>query len=518
MRGKREAAKEAAQLILNNPKLNLEQLKKKLSSECGLPAMRNSEILKEIPKGKRSAEILKLLKLRPVRTVSGIASIAVMSKPLPCPGKCIYCPGGIDSPKSYTGDEPAAMRGKQNDFDPFRQVRARLRQLSEIGHTVDKCELIIMGGTFNSQSWSYQRSFVKGCLDAMNGRKAASLELAKKMNETSKVRAIGITFETRPDFAREGHINKMLELGATRVELGVQTLSDRVYERVNRGHSVKDVILATKLLKDSAFKVCYHMMPGLFSTPKKDVAMFRRLFSDSRFRPDMLKIYPCMVVKGTELYGMWKRGEYEPYDTKTAAEVLANATRFIPPYVRIMRVQRDIPLPRIEAGVKNSNLRQIVERKLSERGERCGCIRCRESGLRALKGGVEANPSEAKLCRIDYKASGGKETFLSYESEQGLFGFLRLRKPGEPFRKEIDDSTSLVRELHVYGSALGIGKEPESELQHRGFGRRLLEEAERIAGEEHGSKKLVIISGVGAREYYYKMGYNRDGVYVSKGL
>ncbi len=513
-----EAAREAAGRVLQNPGIDVEKLKRELCSRHKIPAIRNSEILKQIPPEKRTREILMLLKLRPVRTVSGIASIAVMSKPLPCPGKCIYCPGGIESPKSYTGDEPAAMRGKQNDFDPFRQVSSRLTQLSEIGHTVDKCELIIMGGTFNAQAWSYQRSFVKGCLDAMNGKGSGSLEGAKRMNENSRIRAVGITFETRPDFSGKKYIDRMLELGATRVELGVQTLSDRVYEKVNRGHRVEDVVLATKLLKDSALKVCYHMMPGLFSTPKKDVLMFKKLFSDSRFRPDMLKIYPCMVVKGTKLYEMWKRGEYEPYDTETAAEVLAQATKFIPPYVRIMRVQRDIPLPRIEAGVKNSNLRQIVERKVWERGGRCLCIRCRESGLRALKSGKEPDPSEAKLCRLDYKASGGTETFLSFESERGLFGFLRLRKPGEPFRKEIDEETSLVRELHVYGTALGIGEEPEEELQHRGFGSKLLGEAERIAGEEHGARKLLVMSGVGAREYYYKRGYKRDSVYVSKRL
>ncbi|MFH0817856.1 MAG: tRNA uridine(34) 5-carboxymethylaminomethyl modification radical SAM/GNAT enzyme Elp3 [Candidatus Micrarchaeota archaeon] len=513
-----DAAKEAARQVILKPNLSLDSLKKELSKKYKIPALRNSDILREIPKKRRTHEILALLKLRPVRTVSGIASIAVMSKPLPCPGKCIYCPGGIDSPKSYTGDEPAAMRGKQNAFDPKRQVSSRIKQLSEIGHTVDKCELIVMGGTFNAQSWKYQRSFVKGCLDSMNKRDSRNLEHAKKLNETSKVRAVGITFETRPDYAKKRQIDKMLTLGATRIELGVQTLSDEVYEIVNRGHKVEDVVLATKFCKDSALKVCYHMMPGLFSTPKKDVAMFKKLFSDSRFRPDMLKIYPCMVVAGTKLYDMWKRGEYEPYETETAAEVLAKATKFIPPYVRIMRVQRDIPLPRIVAGVKNSNLRQIVEKKLAERGERCACIRCRESALRELKTGKGQNSLEAKLCRLDYGASGGKEIFLSYESESGLFGFLRLRKPNEPFRKEINITTSLVRELHVYGSALGIGKEPGSELQHRGFGKALLLEAERIATEEHDSEKLVVISGVGAREYYYKLGYKKDGVYVSKKL
>ncbi|MFH1470536.1 MAG: tRNA uridine(34) 5-carboxymethylaminomethyl modification radical SAM/GNAT enzyme Elp3 [Candidatus Micrarchaeota archaeon] len=403
----REAAKQAAKRILGEPGLNLEKLKKELSVSFRIQALSNSSILREIPKNKRSHEVLKLLKLRPVRTVSGIASIAVMSKPSPCPGECIYCPGGTESPKSYTGDEPAAMRGKQNDFDPFKQVSARLRQLSEIGHTVDKCELIIMGGTFNSRPLEYQRSFVKGCLDAMNGKKSKSLEEAKRKNERANVRAVGITFETRPDYAKRKNISEMLELGGTRVELGVQTLSDQVYKKVNRGHKVEDVVLATRLCKDSALKVCYHIMPGLFSSPKKDVGMFRKLFKDSRFRPDMLKIYPCMVVKGTKLYDMWKRGEYEPYDTETASEVLAQATKFIPPYVRIMRVQRDIPLPRIEAGVRNSNLRQIVEKKLWERGERCACIRCRESGLRELKGGGRADPALAKLCRLDYEASGG---------------------------------------------------------------------------------------------------------------
>ncbi|MFH1447569.1 MAG: tRNA uridine(34) 5-carboxymethylaminomethyl modification radical SAM/GNAT enzyme Elp3, partial [Candidatus Micrarchaeota archaeon] len=452
------AAKEAARLILNDPiNVNLERLKKDLSLKYRIKILKNSEILGEIPVGKRNKDVLNLLRLKSVRTISGIANIAVMSKPMPCPGKCIYCPGGVESPKSYTGDEPAAMRGAQNQFDPFKQVSARLRQLRKIGHPVDKCELIIMGGTFNAQDWGYQRGFVKGCLDAMNGNRSDSLEEAKRRNEQAPSRAVGITFETRPDFAGDEHINRMLGLGATRIELGVQTLSNRVYAKVRRGHSVGEVVRATELCKDSALKVCYHMMPGLFSTPKKDVWMFRKLFSDQRFKPDMLKIYPCMVVKGTELYEMWKRGEYEPYDTKTAAEVLADATRYIPPYVRVMRVQRDIPKKRIEAGVMHSNLRQIVEKKLAERGESCSCIRCREIGLRSLKQGVSADAENATLCRANYKASGGEEIFLSYESEGGLFGFIRLRIPQKPFRPEIDDGTALVRELHIYGEMLGIG-------------------------------------------------------------
>jgi len=358
---------------------------------------------------------------------------------------------------------------------------------------------------------------MKRAYDALNGREAASLREAIDANEHAPHRAIGVTFETRPDFGFEEHASEMLAMGGTQVELGVQCLSGRVYRKVSRGHTLNDVIRSTRALKDAGFKVLYHMMPGLFSTPKQDISYFRRLFSSPSFRPDMLKIYPALVVQGTGLYALWKEGKYRPYDTEEAAEVIAQATRFIPPYVRIMRIQRDIPSPLISAGVKNSNLRQIVERKLAERGERCRCIRCREIGSLARKKS-EIGELELELHRLDYAASGGREIFLSFEDEERgvLAAFLRLRLPGNPPRNKAGARHSIVRELHVYGSEAAIGERSELKLQHRGLGRRLLCEAERITKDEWGLEGIAVISGPGARGYYRKFGYSLDGHYMAK--
>ncbi len=516
------AAKFAARKMLSAKKLNLDKIKKEASAAFHLPGvLRNSDILAAIPKAKRNRAILSLLLLRPSRTISGISPVAIMNRPLDyCPhGVCIYCPKGPNAARSYTGHEPAAMRAIQHAYDPAAQVAGRLAHYHALGHVTDKCQLIVMGGTFLAQDAKYRESFVKGAFDAFNGKKAANLEAAKKLNEHAKNRIIGITFETKPDWAKEGHVDEMLRLGGTSVEIGVQQLSDEIYTRVNRGHTLQDVIDATRICKDAGLKVTYHMMPGLFNTPQGDIENFHRLFSDPNFQPDMLKIYPCLVVPGTELYKMWKEGRYSPYDTETAALVIADATKYFPKYVRVMRVQRDIPVKLIAAGVKHSNLAQIVEQKLHARGEKCRCIRCREAGLAKLKHGTVAK--NAKLCRLDYAASGGLEIFLSFEDEGQdlLIAFLRLRIPSaDAHRKEITPHTAIVRELHVYGEEVAIGLEKEGASQHRGFGSKLLAEAERIARSEFGKKKLAVISGVGVREYYYKRGYSLDGPYVSKKL
>jgi len=517
MENTRERAKsEAAALVLKG-KMGVEDVKRRIGGKYRLAHMlKSSEILEKIPKQKRNEKIMRALRLRKVRTLSGVATIAVMTLS-DCPhGRCTYCPRGQNAAQSYTGYEPASMRGRQNNFDAYAQVSARLEALRQIGHDVDKCELIVMGGTFNWQPRRYQQNFMKGCLDAMNNKKSKNLADALKINETAPVRAVGITFETRPDWAREKNVDELLAMGATRVELGVQALSDAVYKKVYREHTVADVVHATRVLKDSALKVGYHMMPGLWSDERKDVAMFKRLFSDEKFRPDMLKIYPCLVLEGTALYQQWKKGEFEPYDSEKAADVIAKASAHIPPYCRVMRMQRDIPAPLIAAGVKAGNLRQIVGRRMKELGIRCRCIRCREMGLL----GKKINENEIELRRIDYKASGGKEIFLSYEEKGGdaLAGFLRLRIPNRPHRPEITAETALIRELHVYGQSVPIGAGGAEKIQHRGLGARLLSEAERMAREEFGMDKLLIISGVGVREYYRKFGYSDDGPYVSKKL
>ncbi|MDO8339869.1 MAG: tRNA uridine(34) 5-carboxymethylaminomethyl modification radical SAM/GNAT enzyme Elp3 [Candidatus Burarchaeum sp.] len=509
------AKKEAAALVLQG-KFSLEQVKKKTGAKYGLArVLKNSEILEKIGREARSEKVMQILRLRKVRTLSGVAPIAVMTMS-GCPhGRCTYCPRGGEAAQSYTGFEPASLRARQNAFDGYAQVKARLGSLRQIGHDVDKCELIVMGGTFNSMPRAYQMRFMKGCIEAMNGRRSASLAAALRANEKAPVRAVGITFETRPDWAQEKDVDWLLAMGATRVEMGVQTLSDEIYKRVKRGHTVSDVIDATRVLKDSALKVCYHMMPGLYADKEKDVRMFKRLFEDPDFRPDMLKIYPCLVLEGTELYDEWKRGEFEPYDSAKAAEVIAEASKYIPPYVRVMRMQRDIPAQLIAAGVKHGNLRQLVDACMKERGIKCRCIRCREMGLKGMK----MEEAELKLERLEYAASGGKEVFLSFEDKKKdvLAGFLRLRLPGRPHRKELQGA-ALVRELHVYGRAVPIGGAGggRASLQHHGLGARLLAEAERIAGQEWHMKKLAVISGVGARDYYRRAGYALQGQYMVK--
>lgn len=473
---------------------------------------RNSEILASFPKDKLTPQLLSILQKRPMRTLSGVTPVAIMVRPEgSCRWSCIYCPYTGKAPKSYTGEEPAALRARQSGFDPAVQVRTRLRHFRETGHPTSKCELILMGGSFLSMPSPYKHSFVKSAYDAFNGKKSVSLASAKRLNEKAKSRVVGFTIETRPDLCGKKEIDEMLEYGATRVELGVQHPDDRIYKKINRGHAVRDVENATSLLKDSAFKVCYHIMPGLpGSDEKKDILMFRKLFSDARFKPDMLKIYPTLVIPGTKLYEMWKDGKYEPYSAENAARVISRAYKYIPPYVRVMRIQRDIPLPFIGAGVEKSNLRELVEHEVRKAGIPQMEIRARE--IREGK----ISPQDAELGCIKYKASGGEEFFLSYESQNKLIGFIRLRIPKNPFRKEITKSTALIRELHVYGSEAPVGK--EGNAQHRSFGTLLLEEAERIAKEDFDSRKMLIISGVGVKPYYFSKGYKRDGPYVSREL
>lgn len=509
------AAKEAAASLVSDPLQSLHELKLSISKKYRIPFLKNSEILRFIPRSRFSLQ--QLLLKSPTRTLSGISPLAIMPLPAPCGGKCIYCPRVEGAPQSYTGFEPTTMRAIQSGFSAQLQIRSRLKQYAQQGHETGKCHLIVMGGTFLNVDEKYRNEFMKEAFETLNGKKAATLRAAIDANERAPHRAIGVTFETRPDFGFEVQSSEMLSMGGTQVELGVQALSDRVYKTVRRGHSLADVVRSTRVLKNSGFKLCYHMMPGLFSTPKQDVSYFKRLFSSPDFQPDMLKIYPVLVLQGTLLYERWKKGEFEPYTTDQAAEVIAQATRFIPPYVRIPRIQRDIPSPLIAAGVKNSNLRQIVGQKLLEMGEECRCIRCREIG------GVEREKREIKklrfeLQRIDYEASGGKEIFLSFEDtgKDLLAAFLRLRIPGESHQKEIGGFCSIVRELHVYGQEAAIGEDSPGKLQHKGLGRQLLAEAEEITKAEAGLEKIAVISGPGARGYYRKFGYSLDGPYMSK--
>jgi elongator complex protein 3 len=502
--------------------------KTRLAGKYGLDAVpRNSDILNCATEEEYNV-ILPLLQKKPMRTMSGVAIIAAMTKPHECPhGKCIYCPGGIDCevPQSYTGKEPAARRAIMHEYDPYNQVHARLEQLDAIGHPIDKCELITMGGTLPSLEYEYQDYFIRECLRAMNdypkSKKAyGNLKKIQETNEKSNVRCVGMTFETRPDYALQEQVDNMLKLGGTKIELGVQTLRDEVYEMVNRGHNVADVANATHVCRDALLKIGYQMMPGLFAEMQQDVKMFKELFSDERFKPDLLKFYPTLVIKGTKLYEMWKKGEYKPYQTEDAVKVLAKIKKIVPPWCRVIRIQRDIPTNLVVDGVTKSNLRELVEEEMKAHGDSCKCIRCREVGIKMSKEGIKPDPGSIELQRIDYEANGGQEAFLSFEEKTNnlLVGFLRLRKPsGEAHRPEMGEAGG-IRELQVYGPMVEIGEKAKEKWQHRGHGQAVLAEAERIASEEWGLKKVNVISGIGVRDYYRKWGYERAGPYMSKGL
>ena len=486
----------------------------------------NAEIINAL-KPKEKTKLLTILRRKTTRTNSGVTIIAVMTKPHPCPQPepCAYCPGGPTQgvPQSYTGFEPAAMRGQQNNYDPYLQVKSRMEQLTAIGHQVDKVELIIMGGTFPATPLEYQTWFIKRCLDAITAKDSANLEEAKTNAETSKIRNVGITVETRPDWAKEQHVDAMLDMGVTRVELGVQNPNDKIYRLVGRTHTVADVAEATRIAKDAGLKIVYHLMPGMpGSNPKKDLNAFKKVFTNPNFKPDMIKIYPCLVLKGTKTYKWYSEGFYRPYSTEEAVNLIAEVKKVIPSWVRVMRVQRDIPAHLIIAGVNKSNLRQLVQQKLAEHGDRCVCIRCREVGHRLAVDKVKPDLDKVKTLITRYEASEGQEIFISAEDPENsvLVGYLRLRIPSEKaHRPEIKAAPSaIVRELHVYGPLVPVGSHSAKAWQHKGYGSILLSEAERISREDYDLKKLLVISALGTRKYYKRFGYERDGVYVSKTL
>jgi len=452
------------------------------------------------------------------RTISGVTPVAVMTLPMKCPGKCVYCPTFTDTPQSYTTESPAVLRAKKCGYDAQKQVKLRLRVLSEMGHPTDKVELIVMGGTFLASPQDYQYQFIQDCFDALNGRESTTLEEAKQLNQTAKHRCTGLCIETRPDWCQQQEIDRMLEFGTTRVELGVQTLDDEIYRRVRRGHKVEDVIKATTLLREHGFKVHYHWMPGLpGSTPEEDLELAKRLFSDARFRPDGLKLYPTMVVEGTELEKWYREGRYQPYDVNTMVNLLVDIKSMVPKYVRISRVLRDIPSKFIVAGCRDS-LRGVIKQRMKQRAIECKCIRCREYGHRSQDGWEIGEP---RLVRMDYEASGGKEIFLSFEDEkETLFGLLRMRIQSQPIAilgETTEGDLALIRELHIYGPEVPRSKQRPGAAQHKGLGKALLREAERIAGDEFHIQQMVVLSGTGAREYYHsEFGYRSQGDYMVK--
>ena len=506
------------------------------------------------------------LQSKPTRTISGVAVVATMTRPSMCPhGSCTFCPGGLNSyfgntPKSYTGKEPSTMRGIRNDFDPYRIIFNRLEHYIAIGQSPDKVEQIVMGGTFPGFPKKYQEQYAYYSFKAYNDfsqlffhdgefdiaafkeffelpadvgdkrreenvtrkilalkeQEVKSMEEEQIANEAAAIRCIGLTIETKPDWGFLSHGLELLRLGATRIELGIQNVYDESLAVTHRGHTLADTKKSIAELRDLGFKLNFHVMPGLPGVDGRrishemDVASLRTIFDSPDFRPDMLKVYPCMVMPGTELEKSYKAGVFTPLSTAEAAELIVELYRMVPEYCRIMRVQRDIPTYATVSGVDRTNLRQYVDELAREKGVISRDIRARE----IMAGEILGEPA---LVVRDYEASGGREFFISMEADDTLLGFVRLRLPPRSLHPAITPSSALIRELHVYGQAVMIGKKEHGRAQHKGFGKRLMAKAESI-GKAHGRDKMVVISGIGAREYFRRLGYGREGPYMVKAL
>ena len=454
---------------------------------------------------------------KPSKTLAGVTPLTVVVGPRKCDhGTCVYCPGGEKVPQSYTDKSPAVMRGMMLDYDPFEQVRVRLKAFSVMNHPTDKIELIILGGTFLQYPESYRENFIKKCYDAMNGCDSKNLEEAKEINESALHRCVALCIENRPDNCSEKEIREMLRYGCTRVEIGVQMPDDELYKKTNRGHTVREVVDATKRLKDSGFKVGYHVMPGLpYSNRAKDLRLFKEIFDNEDYKPDQLKIYPCQVIEDSPLAKSHEFIGFKPYDEDETREILEEMTRMIPNYCRTMRIMREIAPDKLVSGITRIDIRRDVEKNLRAEGGKINEIRMRELGFNKQYYKEMDNSIELRVS--EYKASGGKEFFLEFVNKDDiLFGLLRLRF-SDGFMGSLKDA-SLVREVHVYGKALSIGEEGK-DGQHVGIGKKLMKEAERIS-KENGFGKIAVISGVGVRGYYRKLGYGLggDGVYMVKGL
>ena len=504
--------------------LDLVRAKKRLANQHQINAPLNSDLLRVYKKlvARKiihpNQNLEKLLLKRGIRTLSGVAVITVLTKPYPCPGQCIYCPTESDMPKSYLKNEPAAARAYLTKFDPFKQVKVRLEALKTNGHATDKIELIVLVGSWSAYPKSYQTWFIKRCFDALNEKANKNLALAQRLNEKAKHRCVGLTLETRPDFITTQEIKRVRNLGCTRMELGVQSIYDPILKLNKRGQTVKQTIKATKLLKEAGFKVMYHLMPNLpGSTLKKDLAMFKEIFKNPDFQPDLLKIYPCVVTKNSALYRWYQQGKFKPYSPKQLKQLIIAIKRQIPYYVRITRFIRDIPAESIIAGNKITNLRQLIAKDFKG----CKCIRCREAGHQTLNSKSEIlNPKQLKNLRIKiqkYKASDGIEYFLSYESKDRkiLYAFLRLRVNDDINNNFLPElrGAALIRELHTYGELIPLGQ--VGKIQHLGLGKKLLAEAEKICRKQN-LKKVAVISGIGVRQYYAKLGYQLNGTYMIK--
>lgn len=516
--------------------VDLTRLRLKITGKYSCPSMpRLTDIIAAIPEDMKS-QLLPKVRAKPIRTASGIAVVAVMCKPHRCPhiavtgNICVYCPGGPDSDfeystQSYTGYEPTSMRAIRARYNPYVQTRSRIEQLQRLGHSTDKVEFVLMGGTFLSLPADYRDYFIRNLHDALSGHTSSGVGEAIRYGEQSRTKCVGLTIETRPDYCLKPHLSSMLSYGCTRLEIGVQSIYEDVARDTNRGHTVKAVSECFHLSKDAGYKVVAHMMPDLPNMGReRDMEGFKEFFENPAFRADGLKLYPTLVIRGTGLYELWRKGFYKNYSPDELVDIVSHILALVPPWTRVYRIQRDIPMPLVTSGVENGNLRELALARMKELGLRCRDIRTRECGIFEIHNKVR--PDNVELVRRDYAANGGWETFLAYEDphQDILVGLLRLRKCSQEgtFRPELklgaSVRSSIVRELHVYGSAVPVHERDPTKFQHQGYGTLLMEEAERIARDEHGSARLAVISAVGTRDYYRKLGFRLEGPYMVKDL
>ncbi len=456
------------------------------------------------------------LQMKPIRSQAGVTVVTVLTKPYPCPGKCIFCPTDVRMPKSYLHDEPGAQRAERHGFDPYSQTAARIRALEQIGHPAEKIELLILGGTWSSYRRDYQEWFVKRCLDAMNGEDSETLVEAQQKNAVGPRRNVGLVVETRQDHVDVDELRWLRYLGVTKVQVGIQSLDERVLALNNRGHDVQSTRDAFRLLRLAGFKIHGHWMANLLgATPESDVEDFGKIWSDTAVRPDELKVYPCMLVENAELYEYWQRGEYHPYDEETLTELLVACKVQVPRYVRLNRVIRDFPTNNVVAGNKKANLRQIALQRMADRGLSCQCIRCREVRRDKVK------PGDLSLKIETYETDATTEHFLSFETDDDkLAGFLRLSLPHRDAPHPLPEleNHAMIREVHVYGPALNLGEDSSGEAQHMGLGSELIDKAKEMA-RAAGYGKIAVISAIGTREYYAKHhNFQMDGLYMTADL
>jgi elongator complex protein 3 len=463
--------------------------------------------------------LLERLRLKPVRTLSGVTTVTVLTKPYPCPGECIFCPDDVRMPKSYLPDEPGAMRGLEHDFDPYAQAASRIQALAALGHPTDKIELLILGGTFSAYRRDYQEWFVRRCFEAMNvsplpagtGAGVSDLHLA---NETALHRNVGLVVETRPDEVTLAELRWLRQLGVTKIQMGAQSLDDEILARNKRGHTVEQLRASVALLRAAGFKIVLHWMPNLLgATLESDRRDFARLWDG--LCPDEIKIYPTQLLENTELYQRWLSSEYKPYTTAELIDLIADVKPTIPRYCRVNRIIRDIPSTHVVDGNRRTSLRQDVLAEMQKRGTRCQCIRCRE----VRKKQVES--SGLALNDLVYIANSTEEHFISFDtSDDGLAGFVRLSLPGvnSPQTGLADlEGAAIIREVHVYGQSLPVGAEQDGVAQHSGLGTRLLTEADKIA-RARGFRRMAVIAAVGTRQYYIERGFERGELYLVKDI